>query len=295
MDAFSIVKDLLFWIEDNLENDMSIDAISHKAGYSKWHLQRMFSSVTGYKLGTYVRERRLTLSAYALRVTSTSIVDIAVLYRFESQQSFTRSFKRTFGKSPGAYRHSPEWDFNGLRPHLGMDNKFIPSHSFIIMPELNLSGITHSYSCRPSDFSSESVNRQVNYWGEHLKKHDITGEKLYGLRKFQPVKINGYEKEILYTTALVKTDGNYVEPELDSLKLEGGLFVKFNFTGTLTELLEFVVFIYKSYLPLLNISRRDDYDVEVFYLSKDGFSINDNIVCDYLIPIQGSAGGRRGR
>lgn len=60
MDAGLIINDILVWIESNLDGKMSIDIVSQKAGYSKWHLQRMFSSVTGQKLGNYFRERQLT-------------------------------------------------------------------------------------------------------------------------------------------------------------------------------------------------------------------------------------------
>ncbi|AWO80509.1 hypothetical protein C1N78_18990 [Serratia marcescens] len=145
MDTCNFIKDLLLWIDNNLENDLSIDAISHRSGYSKWHLQRMFRAVTGRKIGTYVRERRLTRAAFSMRMTKISIVDIAVLYNFESQQSFTRAFKKLFGKAPGYYRRTNDWSMKELCPPFNIERKEIPSPAIIYMPDMDLSDVTHSY------------------------------------------------------------------------------------------------------------------------------------------------------
>jgi len=64
MNQINIISDLIKWIEKNLEQPLSIDAVAEKSGYSKWHLQRMFKKVTGQILGTYIRHRRLTHGLY---------------------------------------------------------------------------------------------------------------------------------------------------------------------------------------------------------------------------------------
>lgn len=40
-DAITI-HSILDWIEDNLESPLSLEKVSERSGYSKWHLQRMF-------------------------------------------------------------------------------------------------------------------------------------------------------------------------------------------------------------------------------------------------------------
>ncbi|VTM44193.1 multiple antibiotic resistance protein MarA [Klebsiella quasipneumoniae] len=40
-DAITI-HSILSWIEDNLESPLSLEKVSERSGYSKWHLQRMF-------------------------------------------------------------------------------------------------------------------------------------------------------------------------------------------------------------------------------------------------------------
>ena len=94
MDQAGIIRDLLSWLEGHLDQPLSLDNVAAKAGYSKWHLQRMFKDVTGHAIGAYIRARRLSKSAVALRLTARPILDIALQYRFDSQQTFTRAFKK---------------------------------------------------------------------------------------------------------------------------------------------------------------------------------------------------------
>ena len=46
-DAITI-HSILSWIEDNLESPSSLEKVSERSGYSKWHLQRMFKKETGH-------------------------------------------------------------------------------------------------------------------------------------------------------------------------------------------------------------------------------------------------------
>ena len=66
MDQAGIIRDLLSWLEGHLDQPLSLDNVAAKAGYSKWHLQRMFKDVTGHAIGAYIRARRLSKSAVAL-------------------------------------------------------------------------------------------------------------------------------------------------------------------------------------------------------------------------------------
>lgn len=70
MDQAGIIRDLLTWLEGHLDQPLSLDNVAAKAGYSKWHLQRMFKDVTGHAIGAYIRARRLSKSAVALRLTA---------------------------------------------------------------------------------------------------------------------------------------------------------------------------------------------------------------------------------
>ena len=67
MDQAGIIRDLLSWLEGHLDQPLSLDNVAAKAGYSKWHLQRMFKDAhTLAKLATPFGEGE------ALRLSSVS-------------------------------------------------------------------------------------------------------------------------------------------------------------------------------------------------------------------------------
>ncbi|WP_437616327.1 superoxide response transcriptional regulator SoxS [Erwinia sp. V71] len=124
-----IIHTLTDWIEQNLDKTLSIDDVAAKSGYSKWHLQRMFRSVTKQTLGEYIRERRLTLAAEALTSTQRPVFDIAMQYGYDSQQTFSRVFRRQFDQTPTAYRHTMRrknmqrqgnWQFDCSEHYMGV-------------------------------------------------------------------------------------------------------------------------------------------------------------------------------
>lgn len=72
-----VIDTIVEWIDDNLHQPLRIEEIARHAGYSKWHLQRLFMQYKGESLGRYIRERKLLLAARDLR-ESTSVSTISV-------------------------------------------------------------------------------------------------------------------------------------------------------------------------------------------------------------------------
>ncbi len=99
-----LVAQLKMWIEENIENSPKIEDVAARSGYSKWHLQRIFHSVTGKNLGEYIRQRKLELATQELVEGNNNILYVALKYGYCSQQSFTRVFTRKYAVSPGKYR-----------------------------------------------------------------------------------------------------------------------------------------------------------------------------------------------
>ena len=170
MDQAGIIRDLLIWLEGHLDQPLSLDNVAAKAGYSKWHLQRMFKDVTGHAIGAYIRARRLSKSAVALRLTARPILDIALQYRFDSQQTFTRAFKKQFAQTPALYRRSPEWSAFGIRPPLRLGEFTMPEHKFVTLEDTPLIGVTQSYSCSLEQISDFRHEMRYQFWHDFLGK-----------------------------------------------------------------------------------------------------------------------------
>lgn len=104
-----LIVDIINYIEDHLEDEISVETVSTFSGYSPHHFQKMFAACVGMSLGSYLRRRRLTKAAQRLVKTQERIIEIALSSGFDSQEAFTRAFKSMFFSTPKDYRdHGPE-------------------------------------------------------------------------------------------------------------------------------------------------------------------------------------------
>lgn len=112
----AIIVSVLEQIEKNLEERIDIEKLVVITGYSRRSLQDFFKEKCGVSIGKYIRQRKLSRSATLLKLTSQSVTDIAFRMGFDSVQSYSREFKKTFGVNPNNYRKADFWDLRNLRP-----------------------------------------------------------------------------------------------------------------------------------------------------------------------------------
>ncbi|WP_201261955.1 helix-turn-helix domain-containing protein [Metasolibacillus fluoroglycofenilyticus] len=92
------------YIEEHLHESLEIEQIARHVGFSKFHLHRIFKMVIGMSISDYIRMRRLAAASAMLLYTNEKIIDIAFAHDFESQEAFTRAFKKHYHLPPGQYR-----------------------------------------------------------------------------------------------------------------------------------------------------------------------------------------------
>jgi AraC-type DNA-binding domain-containing proteins len=100
------IKKSIEYIECNLNNKIELDELADKAFLSKYHFHRVFHAVVGEPVAEYIRKRRLTEAANDLLNSEDKIVDIAFKYQFNSQEVFTKAFKRQYGICPREFRRN---------------------------------------------------------------------------------------------------------------------------------------------------------------------------------------------
>lgn len=84
--------------------DMSLSSLAARAGWSPFHLHRIFRRVTGETPKHYLLRLRLEAAAARLVTSTDSIAHVALAAGFTSHAVFTRAFRRYFGRPPGDYR-----------------------------------------------------------------------------------------------------------------------------------------------------------------------------------------------
>ncbi|MFA0545721.1 AraC family transcriptional regulator [Vibrio splendidus 5S-101] len=102
--AFCRISRVLTYIHSNLSSSLSLEDIATQSCWSRWQLQRVFQAETGLTVANYVRELKLSQAAEHLLDGKDRVIDIALGLGFNSEISFSRSFKQMFGSSPSQYR-----------------------------------------------------------------------------------------------------------------------------------------------------------------------------------------------
>lgn len=101
---YECIQNSIDYIEDNLKIDIKMEHIASKANFSMYYFFRLFNDMVGESVKEYIRKRRLSQAAIDIIKTDKRIIDIALDYGFESQESFTRAFQKLHGITPGKCR-----------------------------------------------------------------------------------------------------------------------------------------------------------------------------------------------
>lgn len=91
------------FIEENLDQVISMQDLARISGYSPWYSAKMFKSYTGKTPFEYIRMLRMTEAAKRLKDGRQKIIDVAFDFYFDSHEGFTRAFSKQFGISPLKY------------------------------------------------------------------------------------------------------------------------------------------------------------------------------------------------
>lgn len=110
------------YIETNLTKKIDLDMVANAVHYSKYHLHRMFSETLGMTFHDYLQRRQLTEAAKLLVFSNKSILEIAQLSGYESQQAFHNIFKAMYKVSPNEYRKNEK--FYPLQLKLQLEGSF---------------------------------------------------------------------------------------------------------------------------------------------------------------------------
>lgn len=103
-DKINAVQRVQEYIEEHINESISLAVLAKEAGYSPWHTSRIFKQLTGKTLLEYIRILRLSRAAVTLWNEDKRIIDVALDFAFDSHEGFTRAFTGKFGMTPQYYR-----------------------------------------------------------------------------------------------------------------------------------------------------------------------------------------------
>ena len=156
------INKALDYIENNLREEVDLSQVAKVACMSLSGLQRFFSIVTDVSLSEYIRRRKLTLAAFELTHSDIKIIDLALLYGYDSPEAFARAFHSLHGVTPSAARAEgtnlkayPRLSFLlTLKGDVPMDYKIISREAFGVY------GIEGIFTCE----NQENLRAIPQFW-----------------------------------------------------------------------------------------------------------------------------------
>jgi AraC-like DNA-binding protein len=98
------LKRAIDYVEENLDQPVTLADIASAAGLSRMHFAAQFRKSTGQRPHQYLLSRRIERAQELLTTTDMPIVEIALSVGFQAQSHFTTIFKRLVGQPPHCWR-----------------------------------------------------------------------------------------------------------------------------------------------------------------------------------------------
>ena len=98
------IKEALSFIEQNFQNDISIEDIAACCGLNRSYFGKIFHDTIGRSPQEFLISYRMTKAAELLKITALSIADIGNAVGYPNQLHFSRAFKNVYGMSPRNWR-----------------------------------------------------------------------------------------------------------------------------------------------------------------------------------------------
>ncbi len=102
--GYSAVLDAIEYINNHFAEKLSLEDISSRAGFSKYHFTRIFKENTGITVIDHINARRCDNASFLLRETRKPISEISIECGFESPSYFAKAFSKLYRVLPSEYR-----------------------------------------------------------------------------------------------------------------------------------------------------------------------------------------------
>ena len=286
MDYLTHVLAAIRFIEKNLDEDIKTADVAQEVAFSTYHFHRIFLAITGDTVAGYIRRRRLTKAAFELVETDKKILDIALDYRFETPESFSRAFRRMYGISPGKYRkqkpctvylHQTRIDEKFLRHIKGgitMEPRILQMDMFKIVGMKYYGENKNNEIGRLWDLFNPRVSEIKNQQGSNVR---------YGI--CYPIGDSAEKGEFEYIALIEVSDLNEIPEGMVGRTIQTQTYAVFTHKGSLEKIAETYKYIYGTWHPKSGYELLKTPDFE-YYDERFDPDTEEDSEFDIYIPIK---------
>lgn len=245
---------VLAYVDENLEGDLSVDALSRVANFSKFHFHRQFAAHIGVPVARYVQLMRLRRAAHRLASREfCSVLDAAFEAGFDSPEAFSRAFKRSFGMAPSAFRQHPNWQvWSATFVVPILSRKLNMQVQIVEFTETRVAALEHRGSI---GLINESVRKFID-WRRQSGQSPLPSNRTFGIPRSNPDTTPGDE----FRFDICAEIDDAVAPNtygVRELFIPGGRCAVVRHTGSTDHIGETIYPIYRDWLPASGEEVRD--------------------------------------
>ncbi len=106
----SILDDILYYIDNNYQNNIKLETIAPLFGYNSAYLGKLFTKAIGENFNSYVDHRRIEHSKKLLSQKNMKVYEVSEQVGYKNVDYFHKKFKKYVGISPAEYRKQLKLD-----------------------------------------------------------------------------------------------------------------------------------------------------------------------------------------
>lgn len=99
------IKEALTYMEQNFQNDISVEDIAATCGLNRSYFGKIFKDAVGKSPQEFLLNYRMIKATELLKLTSLSVADIGNAVGYQNPLHFSRAFKNVYGVSPRTWRN----------------------------------------------------------------------------------------------------------------------------------------------------------------------------------------------
>ncbi|MFN2747973.1 effector binding domain-containing protein [Bacillus sp. z60-18] len=289
MDYYERIQKAVYFIEENLQEELNIIDIAAKSYFSPFHFQRLFQAISGFSVKEYIRNRRLSEAAVSLLETDRPILDIAMDFQYGSQEAFSRAFSHYFGITPAKYRKAKvKLDHQAKMNFLDYKNKMngeliMTKPKIMHLDEIHIIGYEYRTNLNNETYFEEIPGFYFDFGQNeyYLKIQNKAAPSMsYGVScNFQD------EGEFSFIIGeAVHAPAEEVPEPLVYFKIPEGKYAIFDVKGPSASVQNTRRFIYGTWLPNSNYERKEGPDFEVTDVCQSSYP--DDMRMKVYIPIR---------
>lgn len=265
------------YIEENLLRNLTCEEISGQIYISSFHFQRIFSMLTGFTIGEYIRNRRLSLAGQELTVTDRKIIDISLKYGYETPESFTKAFSRFHGITPNQAKKQGASlkSFNRLIIKIKLEGGNIMDYRIVKKGAF-------SVLAKTKRFLAESSQQEVpKFWNEYYSSG--LNKKVCGMLGICEQEKSGCSKYLYGIGCECDADAE-VPDGFEKMTIPEYTWAVFTCIGTMPNAIQDMwKRIYSEWLPQAEYELIPDYDIEMY---TEGNNQAKDYVSEIWIPVK---------